>query len=52
MHPQKSLYTMLLPVLIIAGIIIFALMVGKQPLPKKTKSFEISGPQTPPPALK
>lgn len=52
MHPQKSLYTALLPILVVAGAIIFILMVNKHPLPKKTKSFEIQGPTTPPPVLK
>lgn len=52
MHPQKSLYTALLPILVVAGAIIFALMVNKHPLPKKVKTFEIPGPNTPPPVIK
>lgn len=52
MHPQKSLYTALLPIMVIAGAIIFVLMVGKQPIQKKGKTLEIPGPNTPPPMLK
>ncbi len=49
MH-QRSIFTALLPVLCVTGIVVLIVMWNKTPLQKGEK-VQIEGPTTPPPAL-
>ncbi len=51
MHPQKSVFTMLIPILCLTGIVVLAVMWNKEPMLKVKDKFQIAGPKTPPPTV-
>ncbi len=52
MHPQKSVFTMLIPILCLTGIVVLVVMWNKEPVKKVRNMMQIQGPQTPPPSVR